>query len=158
MSTKIQKFRWAEQLLPASSSKRLVILTGARQTGKTTLASKVFQDHDLLSMDDPMVRPEFSRLTAKDWIERYPAAVIDEIQKLPALMDSVKACYDSNPDVRYVLLGSSQIMLLEGIRESLAGRAAIEELYPLSLPELMTDGWSDSARPSRAPWVPRAPS
>jgi len=64
-------------------------------------------------------------------------------------MDSIKACYDSNPDVRYVLLGSSQIMLLEGIRESLAGRAEIQELYPLTLPELLTDDWSESAKPSR---------
>ena len=128
---------------------RILVITGARQTGKTTLAAKVFDDHLLLSMDDPMARPEFSRLTAKDWINRYPLAVIDEIQKLPALMDSIKACYDSNPDVRYVLLGSSQIMLLKGIRESLAGRAAIQELYPLTLPELMTTDWSETADPSR---------
>lgn len=125
------------------------MIIGARQTGKTTLASRVFKDHQLLSMDDPMVRPDFSRLTAKDWTNRYPLAVIDEIQKLPALMDSIKACYDSNPDVRYVLLGSSQIMLLKGIRESLAGRAAIQELYPLTLPELMTTDWSETATPSR---------
>lgn len=128
---------------------RILVITGARQTGKTTLAAKVFDDHRLLSMDDPMARPEFSRLTAKDWINRYPLAVIDEIQKLPALMDSIKACYDSNPDVRYVLLGSSQIMLLKRIRESLAGRAAIQELYPLTLPELMTADWSETANPSR---------
>ena len=128
---------------------RILVITGARQTGKTTLAAKVFDDHRLLSMDDPIARPEFSRLTAKDWINRYPLAVIDEIQKLPALMDSIKACYDSSPDVRYVLLGSSQIMLLKGIRESLAGRAAIQELYPLTLPELMTAGWSETANPSR---------
>jgi predicted AAA+ superfamily ATPase len=137
---------------------RILVITGARQTGKTTLASKVFNDHRLLSMDDPMVRPEFSRLSAKDWINRYPLAVIDEIQKLPALMDSIKACYDSDPNVRYVLLGSSQIMLLTGIRESLAGRAAIQELYPLTLPELMTDGWSQPANPSRLiRWVSEKP-
>jgi len=58
---------------------RILVITGARQTGKTTLASKVFHDHLLLSMDDPLVRPEFSRLTAKDWINRYSLAVIDEI-------------------------------------------------------------------------------
>ena len=128
---------------------RILVITGARQTGKTTLASTVFDDHLLLSLDDPMVRPEFSRLTARDWINRYPLAVIDEIQKLPSLMESIKACYDSSPDVRYVLLGSSQIMLLKGIRESLAGRAAIQELYPLTLPELMTTDWSEPAQPSR---------
>ena len=128
---------------------RILVITGARQTGKTTLASRVFDDHLLLSMDDPIARREFSRLTARDWINRYPLAVIDEIQKLPALMESIKTCYDSSPDVRYVLLGSSQIMLLKGIRESLSGRAAIQELYPLTLPELMTTDWSEPAQPSR---------
>jgi predicted AAA+ superfamily ATPase len=128
---------------------RILVITGARQTGKTTLASRVFHGHILLSMDDPMVRPEFSRLTVRDWINRYPLAVIDEIQKLPALMESIKACYDSSADVRYILLGSSQIMLLKGIRETLAGRAAIQELYPLTLPELMTTDWSEPAQPSR---------
>lgn len=128
---------------------RILVLTGARQTGKTTLASRVFIDHTLLSMEDPVARPEFSRLSARDWARRYPLAVIDEVQKLPSLMETVKACYDQHGDVRYVLLGSSQIMLMKGIRETLAGRAAIQELYPLTLPELMTTGWSNAALPSR---------
>jgi predicted AAA+ superfamily ATPase len=51
--------------------------------------------------------------------------------------------------VRFVLLGSSQIMLVKGIRESLAGRAAIQEIFPLTLPELISTSWSDKARPSR---------
>ena len=128
---------------------RILVLTGARQTGKTTLASRVFTDHTLLSMEDPVARPEFSRLSARDWAKRYPFAVIDEIQKLPSLMETVKACYDQHKNVRYVLLGSSQIMLMKGIQETLAGRAAIQELYPLTLPELMTTDWSDEVPPSR---------
>lgn len=93
----------AERLKKVHQRKRgrLLVITGARQTGKTTLATKIFSDHQLLSMDDPLVRPEYSRLTAKDWVRRFPLAVIDEIQKLPALMDSIKACYDSSPDVRW---------------------------------------------------------
>jgi predicted AAA+ superfamily ATPase len=142
----------------SKSRGRLLVITGARQTGKTTLASKAFADYPLLSMDDPMVRPEFSRLTAKDWAKRYPRAVIDEIQKLPSLMETVKACYDQYPDVRYILLGSSQIMLLRGIQETLAGRAAIQHLHPLTLPELMTTGWIDAAQPSRLiRWLSDAP-
>ncbi|MGD9136881.1 MAG: AAA family ATPase [Desulfobacterales bacterium] len=128
---------------------RILVITGARQTGKTTLASKVFSDYPLLSMDDPISRPEFSRLSAKDWAKRYPLAVIDEIQKLPSLMETVKACYDQYPEVRYVLLGSSQIMLMKGIQETLAGRAAIQQLYPLTLPELMTTDWEDTIQSSR---------
>lgn len=128
---------------------RIVVLTGARQVGKTTLASKLFSNHTLLSMDDPMIRPEFSNLTAKDWGSRYPLAVIDEIQKLPSLMETVKACYDQYDHVRYVLLGSSQITLLKNVRETLAGRSAIKHLYPLTLPELMTADWEENVLPSR---------
>lgn len=138
---------------------RILVITGARQTGKTTLASTAFAEYPLISMDDPMIRPEFSLLSAKDWATRYPIAVVDEIQKLPSLMETLKACYDQHPQVRYVLLGSSQIMLLKGIRETLAGRAAIQHLYPLTLPELMTTAWSDAAQPSRLiQWLSTAPS
>ena len=95
------------------------------------MASKVFSDYPLLCMDDPIARPEFSRLSAKDGAKRYPLAVIDEVQKLPSLMETVKACYDQHPEVRYVLLGSSQMMLMEGFQETPAGRAAIQQLFPL---------------------------
>lgn len=135
--------------LHQKSRGRILVITGARQTGKTTLASKIFTDYTLLSMDDPIARPEYSRLSARDWARRYPLAVIDEIQKLPSLMETVKACYDQHPKVRYVILGSSQILLMKGIQETLAGRAAIQQLYPLTLPEMMTTEWSDTVQSSR---------
>jgi len=136
-----------------------VVLTGARQTGKTTLASKLFSDHVLLSMEDPVVRPEFSRLTAKDWAARYPKAVIDEVQKLPTLLETIKACYDQFDNVRYVLLGSSQIMLMKRIQETLAGRVAIYNLFPLTLPEFMTSSWEERAQESRlVNWLSESPS
>ena len=100
-------------------------------------------------LDDPFVRSDFARFTARDWIERYPVAVIDEAQKLPTLPETLKAAHDLNPDVRYVLLGSSQILLLSRVRESLAGRVAIEELWPLTLPEATSSGWEAPVRPSR---------
>mgnify|MGYP005850154421 CR=1 FL=1 len=138
---------------------RILVLTGPRQTGKTTLASKLFPDHVLLSMEDPVVRPEFSRLTSKDWAVRYPRAVIDEVQKLPPLMETIKACYDQYPEVRYVLLGSSQIMVMKRIRETLAGRVAIQDLLPLTLPELMTAGWDDDPIESRlVRWLSDSPA
>lgn len=128
---------------------RLLVLSGARQTGKTTLARRAFADYAYLSADDPVLRPELTRLSAADWIHRYPRAVVDEVQKAPTLIESLKAAHDASPDTRYVLLGSSQILLLSKVRESLAGRAALEELWPLTLPEMATQSWDDEVRPSR---------
>ena len=102
-----------------------------------------------ISLEDPAVRPGFSRMTAAEWIERYPRAILDEVQKTPSLVETVKAAYDRSPDVRYFLLGSSQILLLSRVKESLAGRAAIEELWPLTLPEMATSSWDDPLAPSR---------
>jgi len=123
---------------------RMIVLTGARQTGKTTLVKKLFPDHFYISMEDPTVRAEFEYLSAEDWINRHPVAIIDEIQKLPSLFEVIKAAYDKNENTRYVLLGSSQILLLKKIRESLAGRIAIQELFPLTLSEMRSSSWDDT--------------
>ena len=103
---------------------RITVLTGARQTGKTTLVRELFPDYTYLTLDDPITRPDYARLSAAQWQERYPLVILDEVQKLPALLDSVKASYDQYPHTRYILLGSSQILLLEKVQERLAGRAA----------------------------------
>ncbi|HPU89650.1 MAG TPA: AAA family ATPase, partial [Spirochaetota bacterium] len=99
---------------------RVLVLTGARQTGKTTLVKRAFPDMPYLSMDDPVVRPTFSRMSAADWVERYPRAIIDEAQKVPSLIETIKAAHDLDPRVLYLLLGSSQILLLSKVKESLA--------------------------------------
>ncbi len=128
---------------------RVLVLTGARQTGKTTLVKRAFPDMPYLSMDDPVVRPTFSRMSAADWVERYPRAIIDEAQKVPSLIETIKAAHDLDPRVLYLLLGSSQILLLSKVKESLAGRVGILELWPLTLPELATDSWESELRESR---------
>lgn len=117
---------------------RLLVITGARQTGKSTLAGMSFPDHKIINLDSPVEREIYIRMTPADWFSRHPVAVLDEVQKAPSLFDSVKACYDQYPDVRYVLLGSSQLLLMKNVRESLSGRAAIREIFPLSMPELVT--------------------
>ena len=88
-------------------------------------------------------------MSATDWVNKYPHAIIDEVQKTPRLIETIKAAYDMNDAVRYILLGSSQILLLEKVRESLAGRAAIEELWPLTLCESVTRNWDSAAEESR---------
>ena len=135
----------ADLLLKRSMSKtgRITVLTGARQTGKTTLVRKLFNDYEYISLEDPVLRGSYAGLTAEQWENLYPNAILDEVQKEPSLIESIKAVYDRWERPRYLLLGSSQILLLEKVKESLAGRCSIIELYPLTLPELRTFSWED---------------
>ncbi|MCK9463541.1 MAG: AAA family ATPase, partial [Proteobacteria bacterium] len=139
MLLKIRLNQKSIQEIHAHDRGRLLVITGARQTGKSTLARMAFPDYDVVNLDSPVERALYERWAPAEWISRYPRAVIDEAQKLPAIFDTIKACYDRNPDVRYVLLGSSQILLMKGVRETLAGRAALRELFPFSLPELVAE-------------------
>ncbi len=127
---------------------RIIALTGARQTGKTTLARKAFDDFEYISIEDPVMRQGFANLNARQWKDLYPKAILDEIQKEPSLIESIKSVYDQWPDPRYIILGSSQLLLLQKIKESLAGRVSIFEIYPLTLPELATKSWGDAVQTS----------
>ncbi len=131
-----------------SSHVRIIVLTGARQTGKTTLAKRVFKEYSYLSIEDPILRMDYKKLTAAQWKMFYPKAVLDEVQKEPVLIESIKSTYDQYDDVRYLLLGSSQLLLLNKVRESLAGRCIIKEVFPLSLPEIRSTSWDDKVKNS----------
>ncbi len=127
---------------------RILLFTGARQTGKTTLVKELLTDHAYISVEDPQVRPTYEKLTAAQWQQLYPKATIDEVQKAPSIIESIKAVYDQYDQPRYALLGSSQILLLGKVKETLAGRCNILELFPLTLPELKTHSFSDEIIPS----------
>ncbi|MCZ2417759.1 MAG: AAA family ATPase [Burkholderiales bacterium] len=123
----------------SGKSGRILVFTGARQTGKTTLARHLFPDYEYITIEDPVTVGAFLKLTAAQWQSMYPQAILDEVQKEPVLIESIKAVYDQWQEPRYVLLGSSQLLLLSKVRESLAGRCVIVEMYPLTLPELKTN-------------------
>jgi len=125
---------------------RIIVVTGARQTGKTTLVKHLFPNYNYISIEDPVTVEQYKSLTAVQWSATYPYAVLDEIQKEPRLIESIKSVYDQFPEPKYILLGSSQIMLLKKIRESLAGRCQIVEMYPLTLPELITNSWEEEVQ------------
>jgi len=127
---------------------RIIVLTGARQTGKTTLARKVFGDYTYISIEDPVLRSTYSAMNAGQWKSLYPRAILDEVQKEPSLIESIKSVYDQWEEPRYVLLGSSQLLLLQKVKESLAGRVSIYEIFPLTLPELSTHSWTDEVKKS----------
>lgn len=123
---------------------RIVVLTGARQTGKTTLVKRLFYDYEYISIEDPVRVGEYKSLTAQQWNSLFPKAILDEIQKEAVLVESIKSTYDQFEDCRYILLGSSQLMLMKKVRESLAGRCYIFELFPLTIPEMSTQSWDDN--------------
>jgi predicted AAA+ superfamily ATPase len=131
-----------------SAAWRIIVLTGARQTGKTTLAKLGFPEMTYIALDDPMMSGQYASLTASQWHHLYPNAVLDEVQKVPSIIESVKAVHDAFEDTRYLLTGSSQLLLLSKVRETLAGRCTIYELFPLTLPEMLTGRWNDEVAPS----------
>lgn len=131
-----------------SSWGRIIVLTGARQTGKTTMAKTGFADYSYISIEDPVMRGQYAALSAQQWNALYPKAILDEVQKEPSLVESIKAVYDQWAAPRYILTGSSQLLLMKKVRESLAGRCIISEIYPLTIPELETNTWDETVNDS----------
>lgn len=137
MSVNLQVFRWLSVILPNYKDRKIVILTGARQTGKTTLAKNKFADLKYLNLDAPENREYVSKISSFQWGEQIGDSVIDEAQKEPLVFEKLKFSFDDH-SVRFsLLLGSSQILLLKKIRESLAGRSSIYELFPLMFSEFL---------------------
>ncbi len=141
----MQKYRFLSQFLPNSKERHLVILTGARQTGKTTLARAAYPDLHYINLDAPENREVVRNVFSSFWARDIGNAIIDEAQKEPVVFEKVKYAYDGQEITFSVMLGSSQIMLLKKIRESLAGRVAIYELWPLLMSEIYTNASLDAA-------------
>lgn len=123
--------------LPSSEERTLVLLTGARQTGKTTLLKLSYPLLTYFNLDAIEYREQLSRVSTFSWGRDVGNAVIDEIQKEPELFDKIKFAFDER-DINFsVLSGSAQILLLKKVKETLAGRVIIFELFPLMLCELV---------------------
>jgi len=136
MSDNIQKCRFLKKWLPDPSEKRLVVLTGARQTGKTTLSKEKYPGLKYINLDAPENREILNNLHSASWGVSIGSAVLDEAQKAPIVFEKVKYAFDEGSITFTVLTGSSQILLLKKIRESMAGRAFFYELWPLMQCEL----------------------
>lgn len=113
-------------------------MTGARQTGKTTLIRYAYPELNYINLDSPENRSAVNNTGSADWAQDIGAAVLDEAQKVPSIFEKVKYAYDAGALKFSVLLGSAQIMLLHQVRESLAGRVFLYELWPLMACELLT--------------------
>jgi predicted AAA+ superfamily ATPase len=136
MSDNSLLFRFVETILPREDTRRIVILTGARQTGKTTSARRKYPELRYINLDSPENRDALRLLSTSSWAGSVGKAVLDEAQKEPIVFEKVKYAFDSQALSFSVMLGSSQILLLKKVRESLAGRSSVFEIWPLMMSEL----------------------
>ena len=113
-----------------------LVITGARQTGKTTLIRRVIGERagmKYVTLDYPRLR-DLARSDPELFLQQYPAPVIiDEIQYAPELLPYLKIRIDENrAPGQYFLTGSQMFQLMKNVSESLSGRVGILSLYGLS--------------------------
>lgn len=114
----------------------VVVITGPRQSGKSTLCRHVFDSYSKYNLEDIALR-ESIMLDPKAFIRSCgKEVIIDEVQHLPELLSYIQIEVDENPERRFVLTGSSNFSLMESITQSLPGRAILFTLLPMSLNEL----------------------
>ena len=128
-----------QKLSSALADTRVVLLNGARQVGKSTLAQQLAQQRggQYLTLDDPVIA-ELARTDPSALLGGAAGlTVIDEVQSAPALFPALKREVDRNPvPGRFLLTGSANVFMLPAVAESLAGRMEVLTLEPLSQMEI----------------------
>jgi len=117
----------------------VVYLTGPRQSGKTTLSRATFPDFEYRSLEDLQTREEVAE-DPRGFLRRLEGskgAILDEVQRAPDLFSYIQGYADDRRGGPLLLTGSQNFLLLEQISQSLAGRAAVLELLPFSVAELV---------------------
>ena len=121
---------------------KCVLITGARQTGKSTTLKEIFPEYKYIPLDDPFIEEQ-----AKDNADMFmmlnpPPVIIDEVQRVPGLFRYFKIkCDETDERGLFLLSGSQPLELMENASESLSGRVSIVELSGLSLREIMKDNF-----------------
>ncbi len=128
--------------------KPVIVLTGARQVGKSTMLREVYQGVNYVALNRPLVR-ESARENPSIFFDTYkPPVVVDEIQKAAELFDYIKDIVDeSKAKGQFYLTGSQSLTLMSNIGDSLAGRAGVIKLMGFSQREI-------AGVPYRQPFLP----
>ena len=126
-----------DKLKDLASKFKAVAVTGARQTGKTTLVKQVFKGKPYLSLENPETR-NFALEDPRGFLASYPkGAILDEVQRTPELFSYLQEILD-NSKVKglFIFSGSNNFLLQQNISQTLAGRVGYINLLPFSIEEL----------------------
>jgi len=116
----------------------VTLLTGPRQSGKTTLLKQILSNYHYVTLESPDILLRLQE-DPRGFLEGFPHLIIDEAQNYPPLFSYIQEYVDhSKQTQKFVLSGSQNFLLAENISQTLAGRAAVLELLPLSYAEYMT--------------------
>lgn len=129
--------RYSEKLITSLAKKFPVILvTGPRQAGKTSLLLQLYPDYTYITLDDPAMAEKAKIFPGQFLDDVKTPAIIDEAQYAPEIFRYLKIVVDKNRKPgRFFLTGSQQFNLMQNVSESLAGRCGIISLMTLSMNE-----------------------
>lgn len=130
-----------DKMLYLASKFPFVLLTGPRQSGKSTLVRHAFPQYQYVSLEE-MDNRRFAEEDPRGFISQYPdKTIIDEVQQVPALLSYLQTHTDlADRNGMYILTGSQNFQLLSSVDQSLAGRVAILTLLPFSHVEMREGG------------------
>lgn len=116
----------------------VLTITGPRQSGKTTLIKNIFPDYQYFSMENPDTL-NYALGDPRGFLSSSGGMIIDEVQNAPILLSYIQGIVDEDKSRKFILSGSSQLLMLKHVTQSLAGRSAIIELLPLSFDEIAVE-------------------
>lgn len=128
------------RLLKSARTRPVIVLTGARQTGKTSTLLRLFPNSSFVTLDLP-TEAEQAEKDPQSFLKRYPPPVIiDEVQYAPGLFRHLKREVDAHRgrNGQFLITGSQKFSLMQNVSESLAGRADIIDLETLSFREIQS--------------------
>ena len=133
----------------AEKNFKAVLITGARQAGKSTLLKKLFPNRKYITFDDPFIEEQAIRNAGMFMTLNQPPVTFDEVQRVPDLFRYIKIECDKRDEYGlYCLSGSQPFRLMQNVSESLSGRISIIELAGLSLREIQGDTFDQPFLPS----------
>lgn len=136
-------------VLKSEKTFKSILVTGARQTGKSTVLQKLFPEKKYVPVDDPFIEEQAVEQPEMFMMLNPPPVIYDEVQRAPNLFRYIKIkCDESDERGLFCLSGSQPLELMEGVSESLSGRIGIIELSGLSMREIKGDSFNRSFLPT----------
>ena len=136
-------------VLKSEKTFKSILVTGTRQTGKSTVLQKLFPEKKYVPVDDPFIEEQAVEQPEMFMMLNPPPVIYDEVQRAPNLFRYIKIkCDESDERGLFCLSGSQPLELMEGVSESLSGRIGIIELSGLSMREIKGDSFNRSFVPT----------